>query len=116
MAHGDFYRRNILGTGSGVMLVDWEYMGLAAFGTDLLRLWTTQHEREDREQIMEHLMSTTPRSRWADVGKLALWLSLRLLGENLSVPRRDQRPSDREHARVMLSEARMWARTLSQTL
>jgi thiamine kinase-like enzyme len=112
-SHGDFYWRNILDVDSGVMIVDWEYAGLAAYGTDQLRLWSAQQDADDRGQVMEHLMTTTPRQRWPDVGKLALWLSLRLLGENLSAPRRYQRAADREHARAMVSEARVFARNLT---
>jgi len=105
IAHGDYYRRNVLWCGDGVTVIDWEYLSWAPRHTDALRLWSTEREAADRDHVMQRVLSSTPRDKWADIGCLALWLSLRLLGENLSAARKARTRDDLEHARQMIPEA-----------
>lgn len=111
-AHGDFYPRNALWTGDRLAVVDWEFLGPAPYGTDLLRLWSTLHRPQDRAEILELLLSRTPASARAELGTLALYLGLRLLGENLAAADRLRDQRDLAHARVVAVEARGVARRL----
>ncbi|MGH3383389.1 MAG: phosphotransferase family protein [Nocardioidaceae bacterium] len=109
VAHGDFYPHNVIGSASGVQVVDWEYVGWAPRHTDLIRMWSVLRSRSDRDQLMVALLDGADPTERRRVGALLLWHSLRLLGENLSAPRRGRDPGNTEHARAMVPEASAWA-------
>jgi len=111
-AHGDFYFRNVLRPADGeqVLVVDWEHLDRAPAGTDALRLWSTTKDDDDRARVLDQVMSPLGRDERADASLLAYWLSLRLVAENLSSPRREHRQEDAEHALRVLPAARELAR------
>jgi hypothetical protein len=112
VAHGDFYPHNVLGTRSGVSVVDWEYVGWAPRSADLVRLWTLLPESADRDRLLAHLSADQPALERRRIGALVLWHALRLLGENLSVARTEQNPVTLRHARAIVPEACEVARDL----
>jgi hypothetical protein len=114
VAHGDFYHRNALWCPErgGVQVVDWEYLGPGLLHGDLLRLWTLLPARADRDTLLARVLGLVPAAQHRDVGKLALYLALRLLGENVKGARRDRHAADLAHARTIQPEARALAREL----
>ena len=114
VAHGDFYHRNALWCPErgGVQVVDWEYLGPGLRHGDLLRLWSLLPARADREALLARILNLVPGPQHPDVGTLAVYLALRLLGENVKGARRDRHPADLAHARAVQPEARALARDL----
>ena len=109
-SHGDYYRRNVLHVpGSGVSVVDWEFVGEAPRWTDHVRFWSTLRRAEDRREAWARTSATAraagPESE-AHLRVLAGWLGLRLLAENLAAPRHQRDADDLAHARVLAREAR----------
>jgi hypothetical protein len=100
MSHNDYYFRNVLRTPSdSVVVVDWEFAGLAPRFTDHLRMWSTLKNPEDREIALEIILAGRSKQELEHIGVLGRWLTYRLFAENLAVPRRLQNPPDLEHAR-----------------
>ena len=114
VAHGDFYHRNTLWCPDrgGVQVVDWEYLGPGLLHGDLLRLWTLLPNRADRDALLTRILRLAPAEQHRDVGTLALYLALRLLGENVKGARRDRHAADLAHARAIQPEARALAHDL----
>lgn len=92
--------------------MDWEYVGWAPRYADEVRFWSLLPDRRDRDTALELILEGAPQSAWKDVGALALWLSLRLLGENAKAPAAIRNADDLEHARRLLPEAYDLARRL----
>jgi len=114
VAHGDFYHRNALWCPErgGVHVVDWEYLGSGRRHVDLVRLWTLLPQRTDRDALRDRILALTPLDEHRDIGALALYLALRLLGENVKGRRGDRHRADVDHARTIQPEARELARAL----
>lgn len=113
ISHGDYYPRNVLNGPRGeIAIVDWEYLGMAPRYFDEMRFWTLLAEPDDREAALEAVLVGCPRSDWWSVGALALWLAVRLLGENAKAPRGLRNETDLRHARSMVPEASRLARQL----
>jgi hypothetical protein len=114
VAHGDFYHRNALWCPErgGVHVVDWEYLGPGTRHSDLVRLWTLLPLSSDREDLQARMLRLVPADQHRELGVLALYLALRLLGENVKGDRRDRHPADLAHARAIQPEARALARDL----
>ncbi len=112
LAHNDFYPKNVIASGGTAYVVDWEHAATAPRHTDELRLWSTLRDRDDRELVMQVVLARAGPSGHRDVGALLLWLSLRLLGENLSAAPENRTPASLAHAQSMLPEASEWARRL----
>lgn len=106
--HGDFYRRNVLHVpGSGVSVVDWEFVGRAPRWTDHVRLWSTLRRPEDRREAWARISEAAGPDGEPHLRALTEWLSHRLLAENLAAPRRQRDPEDLAHARALVAEARV---------
>lgn len=106
-AHGDFYRRNVLHVpGSGVSVVDWEFVGEAPRWTDHVRFWSTLRRAEDRREAWGRTSEAAGPEDLAHLRVLAAWLGLRLLAENLAAPRHQRDAEDLAHARVLVAESR----------
>lgn len=100
MSHNDFYFRNVLRTSSDqVVIVDWEFAGLAPRFTDHLRMWSTLKDPKDRELALEMILDDRTSQELEHIGILGRWLTYRVFAENLAVPRKLQNPPDLEHAR-----------------
>jgi hypothetical protein len=113
VAHGDFYPGNVLGAADGhVLVVDWEYVGLAPRHTDLARLWSVLSDADDRERVLAEMVRGADATERRRVGALLLWHALRLWGENLSAPRRDRNLVTLAHARTVVGDARLLARSM----
>lgn len=112
IAHGDFYPRNVLNTGTGVQVVDWEFVGRLPRHSDLARLWSVLDRPEDRDRVLAEMLAGADAEERRRVGTLVLWHSLRLLGENLSAPPRLRTPETLAHARSMIGPASALARDL----
>ncbi|TQS45502.1 phosphotransferase [Cryptosporangium phraense] len=115
VAHGDFYHRNALWCPErgGLHVVDWEYLGPGPRHGDLVRLWTLLPSRSDRDALLTRILALAPEAEHREIGVLALYLALRLLGENVKGPRRDRHRADIDHARAIQPEARALHNALS---
>jgi hypothetical protein len=109
--HGDFYHRNVLWRPEQdqVCVVDWEYLGAGPRHGDLLRLWTVLPHRRDRDALLERIFAGAPPAQHREIATLALWLALRLLGENVKAARADRNAPDLAHAWSIQPEARALA-------
>lgn len=105
-AHGDYYFRNCMWTGSEISVIDWEFLGSAPAYTDHLRFWSTLKSPQDRALAMKILLADADEATAAHIRILAQWLALRLLAENLSAPSSQRDSDDLAHARIVTKEAR----------
>lgn len=106
-SHGDFYRRNVLHVpGTGVSVVDWEFVGRAPRWTDHVRFWSTLRRPADRREAWARISETAGPDGQAHLVVLAGWLCHRLLAENLAAPRRQRDADDLAHARTLVAESR----------
>jgi aminoglycoside phosphotransferase (APT) family kinase protein len=99
LAHGDFVLHNILFDASRgtVTVIDWEFLRYAPAHFDLLLLWPRLAAADDRDAVMEAVLSTTQDRRAA--GVLHHWLSVRLLADLVT------KTSPRDWARGRIDEA-----------
>lgn len=51
--HGDFHPGNVLVSGNGVWVVDWELSGRGPAGSDLLHFWSTIETPEERQRLFD---------------------------------------------------------------
>ena len=107
LAHGDFQVGNLLyDRGAGIVrLTDFEYLGPAPWGTDLLHPWSTLEEAEDRARVLDAVLEGSGPEERARLGSLHRWLALRTLAEQLSGPRANRDPGSVERARRRAREA-----------
>lgn len=106
--HGDFYRRNVLHVaGTGVSVVDWEFVGRAPRWTDHVRFWSTLRRSEDRQEAWARISETVEPGGEAHLRTLTEWLCYRLLAENLAAPRPQRDADDLAHARTLVAESRV---------
>ncbi len=110
VAHGDYYHRNVLWRDGEVRVVDWEFLGEGPRHGDLLRMWTVLPARDDRDALIDRLLGRADAAGRREIAALALFLALRLLGENLKGARADRKPEDIAHARSIQPEAAALAR------
>jgi hypothetical protein len=108
LAHGDFQANNLLfdAERGRVHLTDFEYLGWAPGGTDLLHLWCTLERPEDRRAILGAVLEDAgpeDRRRLAD---LHHWIAIRTLAEHVSGPAGQRDPVRLEEARRQAAEAR----------
>jgi hypothetical protein len=68
--HRDFHPKNILVDDGGVWVIDWERASFGPEGLDLMRLWTSLAEPEDRERIFEHAVELAGQGRRHDLERL----------------------------------------------
>lgn len=61
--HGDLHDRNVLYDGSAVWLIDWEYSGTRPAGYDLMQLWSTLENEDDRSRLFEGVVDALG-ERW----------------------------------------------------
>ena len=106
-AHGDFYPRNALPTANSVAVIDWEFLAAAPAYTDHLRLWSTLHQRADRQLALRLILADVNSTQWRHICLLGRWLGLRLLAENLSAPNPQRNQIDLAHARVVAREGKV---------
>ena len=106
VVHGDFYHRNIVENAESYQVVDWEFSGWGPRFSDHLRLWSVLPDKSLRHVVLDRILDGADRAERRSIGVIALWMSVRLLGENLSAPRRSRSAADLAHARAMLPEAR----------
>ncbi|NUS73372.1 MAG: aminoglycoside phosphotransferase family protein [Corynebacteriales bacterium] len=107
IAHGDFYHRNVLWRADThrVCVIDWEYLGPAPRYADVMRMWTILPTRAARNHLIRELFATAPAAHQAEIALTGLWLTLRLIGENVKAPAAVRNAEDTAHARAMLMEA-----------
>lgn len=86
IAHGDFHLGNLLTAGGRLACVDWEFLGPAPVGTDLLRLWATLEDPQLRDLVRELLFSQVPSAGHPNLAVLARWIAIRSLAEAASEP------------------------------
>jgi hypothetical protein len=84
--HGDFHAGNLLGGSEGPWIVDWELSGRGPAGADLIRLWTTLDDDEDRERLFEGTVELIGRARRHDLLILRYALLVQTLIGKLESP------------------------------
>lgn len=112
--HGDFSTANVMNSSDGIWLIDWEFAGRGVWGTDEIRLWSTLEQRADRDRLLTRFVDELPAERRGDTGTLIHWLALRQLAENLTPPRRLQKPENVAQGHEVVEEARSWRAKLSK--
>ena len=87
LSHGDFHKRNVLFDSftASVHLIDLEFLGPAPHGVDLAVLWVSLEMAQDRDLVLEALLSRTPRDRRGELGVVLHWAALRFLVEVISL-------------------------------
>lgn len=113
VAHGDFYRRNVLVSATGdVAVIDWEHLSVQPRWTDHVRLWSTLTDANDRRVVLLHINRSAPAREHSHLAIVVRYLTLRLLGENLAAASRYRDPADLVHARHMVHEGEQLARSM----
>ncbi len=51
--HGDFHQANLLAEDSALWVIDWELSGSGPAGSDLLHLWCSLDDDEDRDRLFQ---------------------------------------------------------------
>ncbi len=111
LAHGDFHPGNLLfdqATGA-VLLTDFEFLGPAPAGSDLLQLWATLERNDDRALVLDALLAGTPPDQRRRVGLLHRWVALRTLAERLTARPAEREPDQINESRRLVVEARRHA-------
>lgn len=118
-AHGDYRTYNVLydSDAQQVHLVDWEYVGRAWRGSDLLSLWAGTDKPEVADVLLESVLADRSPAETADVGLMLMWSCVRVLAEQVTggpMYARDRERIARVNARV--ARARNLARDLGTVL
>jgi hypothetical protein len=87
-SHGDFHRLNVLMEGGRPWIVDWELLGRRPHGFDLMRLWTSLEDPEDRERLFEAAVDLVGERRRGELLELRYVLLVRAIADKL-VPSAD---------------------------
>ncbi len=115
VSHGDFFYRNVLEDQRGVCVIDWEFAGLQPRHTDQMRFWATLPEQHLRDRVLARTLDSADPGEHPAIGTVALWMAIRLLAENVGVPRKQRNPTTLEVARSGMAEARDLAARLGGT-
>jgi aminoglycoside phosphotransferase len=88
LAHGDYQIGNVLHDreAGAVHLTDFEFLGPAPAGTDVLLLWQTLDRDADRDEALESLLEGTGPQERERLAILHRWIALRTLAEALVLP------------------------------
>jgi hypothetical protein len=108
--HGDFHAGNLLGGDDGPWVVDWELSGRGPAGADLIRLWTTLDDDQDRARLFESTVELVGRARRRDLLLLRYALLVQTLIDKLESPGVGGQGPDRATLLGWLSRARREAR------
>ncbi len=108
LAHGDFHPGNVLfDAGSGtVNVTDWENLGMAPPGTDQLALWCGLETEDDREMVMDHLLTGTSLDEREGLLALRHWLALRTSADIALTAGRFREPGHRAMLAAALDRVR----------
>jgi len=115
VTHGDFHPNNVLydEAAGAVTLTDFEMLGLAPAGSDLLLLWVTLDRDEDRELILDELLRDAGAEERRRLSIVHRWIAIRTLAERVALPRSERDREGIEEARRLLALARENARVWS---
>jgi len=92
-----------------VLLTDFEFLGPAPAGSDLLQLWATLERNDDRALVLDALLAGTPPDQRRRVGLLHRWVALRTLAERLTARPAEREPDQINESRRLVVEARRHA-------
>src|SRR6266511_3354660 len=108
LAHGDYHPGNVLfDAGSGtVNVTDWENLGMAPPGTDQLALWCGLETEDDREMVMDHLLTGTSLDEREGLLALRHWLALRTSADIALTAGRFREPGHRAMLAAALDRVR----------
>ena len=68
--HRDFHPKNILIESTDVWVIDWEHSGPGPVGLDLMRLWTSLADADDRARVFDHAVELVGSRRRASLERL----------------------------------------------
>lgn len=111
MSHGDYHRKNLLFVAASgrIVVVDWEYAGLAPRGTDLLTMWPQTRDVDDRAALLDAALVRSGDRRATAV--LHHWLAIRWFAEVATGAPRSRLDAEKiARARRRVTEARAHAR------
>ena len=116
LSHGDYHPNNILyDAGAGaVTLTDFEMLGMAPWGSDLLLMWVTLDHDDDRERLLAELLEGADEHERSRLGLLHRWITLRVLAERVALPRGRREREPIEEARDLVARSRENARGWSR--
>jgi Phosphotransferase enzyme family len=99
-SHGDLVPENLLFDGGALWLVDWELSGQRPAGFDLMQLWATSKEGEDRERLLEGANEITGARYRPQLLELRYAVVVAEISNLFAAPSSFDR--DPEHGRVLL--------------
>ncbi len=108
MSHRDFTVGNVLfdAARGRVHVMDLEFMGLAPRGMDPLTLWCGLDAREDREAVVDALLSGADGRERDRLGVLHRWLALRSFADRAVAPPWLREPDRIGESARLVAEAR----------
>ena len=96
--HRDYHPKNLLvdnDTG-GIWVIDWERAAPGPLGLDLMRLWTSLEQPEERERAFEHALDLVGRQRRASLERLRFGVAV----AEASGLHAEKNPFDRDDANL----------------
>lgn len=107
-SHRDFTVGNVLfdAANGRVHVMDLEFMGLAPRGMDALTLWCGLDVREDRDAVVDALLTGAGRRERARLALLHRWLALRTLADRAIAPHWLREPHRIRESARLVDEAR----------
>ena len=112
-SHGDFHLAHVLPHDQAVWVIDWELSGRAPFGSDLMQLWASLPDAEDRGILLDAALGLITPAERGELHRLRYVALVRRISSKLTELQRFG-SRDPEDARVLLEllpEARAAAAT-----
>ena len=93
-SHGDLHAGNVLVSEGDTWLVDWELSGATPAGYDLMQLWSTLPDAQDRERLWQGAIEIVGREHVRALAELRYALAVRTIANKLCSPAGFQRDLD----------------------
>jgi aminoglycoside phosphotransferase (APT) family kinase protein len=100
--HGDFHRNNLLVGDGPLWVIDWELSGRGPAGSDLLHLWCSLDDEEDRERLYRGIVELIGRRHEHALLKLRYSAMVATIAGLLTAPHLFDR--DRSRAERLLAD------------
>ena len=112
-SHGEFHAAHVLPRGGRVWVIDWEGSGRAPLGLDLMQLWASLPDADDRATLLDAAFAEVGESHRADLLRLRYVALVRRIASKVAESRRfgDRDPEEAEALLRLLPEARAAARS-----
>ena len=82
--HNDFHRHNVLNSGGGVVVIDWEHAGTGPRHHDAVRLVVTVADTSVAEATWANLVDAVPRGERPALAAQVRWLAMRTYASEIA--------------------------------